>query len=186
MNIITTISFIIISQLVYKTISYDQVSDDKDVPIILNSGFDEEGNKKYRDHWLNSSLGGPLQITSGPVHHGDKAAKFPSSSDRIAYQLIDVDKNTEYTLSFYYTMKTTPKGELKVAVLGGHITDQKQIEKASIESITLTDQSSANKFIQASLSFNSSNHDQVAIYISNKDAECRVDTFTIKKSTNDH
>lgn len=151
-------------------------------PIILNPGFDEEGNDSYRDHWRNGDLGGVIQITSSPIHAGVRAAKLPSSGDRIGYQLITVEKNKSYTVSFWYTMKDSPAGTLRVAILAGHVTDPALVDASIIESVILNDQSDPNTYVEASITFNSGDNTEVAIYFDNKDVECRVDTFSIKEN----
>lgn len=149
------------------------------VPEILNPGFDIEGEDSYRDNWRNGDLGGVLQITSSPVHEGEKAAKFPSAGDRIAYQLITVEKEKDYILSFYYTLKTSPVGTLTVSILGGAVSDPAQLGDATIASVDCTDQSSSSTYVLQQLSFNSGSNTEVAIFISNVGVEGRVDTFTI-------
>lgn len=148
-------------------------------PEILNPGF-EDGT----DEWLHTALdrtsgfGGP-QITSSPVNSGDKAGKFPTSNSRHIYQLITVQAETEYTLSFYYTMKTSPVGSLTVSVLAGDVTDRAAIAGATIGTVTVNDQSSANTYIKTDIIFNSGANTQVAIYAENLDVEARIDDFTI-------
>ncbi|MEL6592478.1 MAG: PKD domain-containing protein, partial [Bacteroidota bacterium] len=148
-------------------------------PEIYNPGFDIEEPDSYRDGWRNSDLGGVIQITSSPVHAGEKSAKFPSAGDRIAYQLITVQENKDYVVSFYYTMKTSPAGTMTVSILGGAVNDPTKINEATISSVTLNDQSDADEYVLASVSFNSGLNTEVAIYVSNVDVECRLDSFTI-------
>lgn len=152
------------------------------VPVILNAGFDEEGDDSYRDHWKNLELGGILQITSSPVHQGPKAGKFPSAGDRIAYQLISVQPNKNYLLSFYYTMKTSPEGTMSVAILAGHVTEEEQIEGATIAEKTLDDQSDASTYVLEKIPFNSGDNSEVAIFVSNVGVECRIDSFEIENN----
>lgn len=164
------------------TISQDIILEEPEddfVPVILNPGFDIEGEDSYRDHWRNGDLGGVLQITSSPVHEGEKAAKFPSAGDRIAYQLITVQKDKDYVISFYYTMKTTPVGTLTVSILAGDVTDPDAVADATIASVDLNDQSDDSTYILSSVSFNSGDNTEVAIYVTNVDVECRIDTFSI-------
>lgn len=149
-------------------------------PVIENPGYDIEGDDSYRDFWRNSYLGGPIQITSSPIHAGVKAAKLPSAGDRIGYQLITVLPDTDYTVRFYYTMKTSPVGTLRVAVLNGDVTDEALVDSSIISSVILSDQSDANTYVAASVSFNSGASSQVAIYYDNIDVECRIDSFTIE------
>lgn len=148
-------------------------------PEILNSGFDIEGADSYRDNWRNGDLGGVIQITSSPIHDGEKAAKLPSAGDRIGYQLITVQENTDYTISFYYTMKTSPVGSVEVSVLDGHITDPAAIAGATLSHVSLNDQSSASDYVAESISFNSGSSTEVALYFTNIDCESRMDSFTI-------
>lgn len=148
-------------------------------PVILNPDFDEEGTDSYRDNWRNGDLGGVIQITSSPTHSGAKAAKLPSGGDRIGYQLIAVEPNKDYTVSFYYTMKTSPAGSLTVSILNGHVTDPTLVAGATIQSVTLNDQTSASDYVAASITFNSGTSTEVAILFGNVDVESRIDTFTI-------
>lgn len=148
-------------------------------PEIYNPGFDIEDPDSYREGWRNGDLGGVIQITSSPIHDGVKAAKLPSGGDRIGYQLITVQENKDYTISFYYTMKTSPVGTVEVYVLGGHVTDPANIAGATISHVTLNDQSSASDYVPASISFNSGSNTEVALYFTNTNTESRLDTFTI-------
>jgi PKD repeat protein len=149
------------------------------VPVILNPGFDEEGEDSFRDGWRNGDLGTVMQITSSPIHEGVKAAKFPADDPRIAYQAITVLPDTDYILSFYYTIKTDPVGSITVSMLGGEVNDPAAIPGATLASFTGTDQSSASDYVFATLEFNSGSNETVAIYVSNEGAECRIDTFEI-------
>lgn len=148
-------------------------------PEILNPGFDIEGADSYRDNWRNGDLGGVIQITSSPIHDGEKAAKLPSAGDRIGYQLITVQENKDYTINFYYTMKTSPVGTVEVSVLAGHVTDPAAIAGATIANVSLNDQSSASDYVSASISFNSGDNTEVALYFTNTGAESRLDSFSI-------
>lgn len=150
-------------------------------PVILNPGFDEPGEDSYRDHWRNSNLGGVIQITSSPVHEGEKAAKFPSGGDRIAYQLITVLPDTDYRVNFYYTMKTSPVGSLTVAILGGDVNDPAAVAGATLSSVTVNDQSSSSTYVASSVTFNSGDHSEIAIFVTNQGVESRLDTFSIEQ-----
>ncbi len=149
-------------------------------PEILNPGFDIEGDDSYRDGWRNGDLGGVIQITSSPIHAGVKAAKLPSAGDRIGYQLVTVLPDTDYTLRFYYTMKTSPVGTMTVSMLAGDVTDPALVASSTIASVTLDDQSDADTYVPGSLSFNSGANTEVAIYFGNVGVECRIDSFTIE------
>ncbi len=149
-------------------------------PEIMNPGFDIEGDDAYRDFWRNGDLGGVIQITGSPIHAGVKAAKLPSAGDRIGYQLIAVEADTDYTLRFFYTMKTSPVGTMTVSILNGEVTDPGLIAASTIASVTLDDQNDANTYVSAALPFNSGASTTVAIYFTNVDVECRIDSFTIE------
>lgn len=153
--------------------------DDPFEPVILNPGFDIEGEDSYRDHWRNGDLGGVIQITSSPVHDGEKAAKLPSAGDRIGYQLITVQPNKDYVVSFYYTMKTSPEGSLTVSILAGDVRDPDEIEAATLASVTVSDQTDSGTYILEQVVFNSGDNTEVAIYFTNREVESRVDSFTI-------
>jgi len=153
-------------------------------PEILNPGFDIEGDDSYRDHWTNDlreSFSG-LQITSSPVHSPEKAGKLPSDGSRLVYQLVAVQPNKNYIVSFYYTMKTSPEGLLNVAILGGHLTDESQADAQTITKVALNDQSDANTYVQEKIAFNSGDNSEIAIYITNVGVECRLDSFSIENN----
>jgi len=143
-------------------------------PIILNAGF-ESGTES----WENADLGGKIQVTTSPVVAGSQAAKFPSDGSRIGYQTITVEKNKIYTLSFYYTIKTSPTGSVTVAVLGGAVNSKADLASATIATATVSDQNDANTYIKESLTFNSGENASISIYISNQLAEARVDDISI-------
>ena len=152
------------------------------VPEIMNPGFDIEGDDSYRDGWRNGDLGGVIQITSSPVYEGEKAAKLPSAGDRIGYQAISVEPNTNYTISFYYTLKTDPAGSITVSVLAGEVSNPDDIAGATIASFTGEDQTSASTFTLGSIDFNSGDNSTVSIYFTNTAVEARIDSFAIDVS----
>lgn len=149
-------------------------------PEVQNPGFDIEGDDAYRDFWVNEDLGGKIQITSSPVHAGVKAAKLPSDGSRIGYQPITVLPDTDYTVRFYYTMKTSPAGTLTVSILDGAVSDPGLIAASTIASVDLSDQNDASTYVSASVSFNSGASSEVVIYFSNVAVESRIDSFTIE------
>ena len=153
------------------------------VPKILENGFEDnslpDGSGDGRDSWRND-LGGVIQITSGPTNSGSQAAKLPSDGDRVGYQRLQVEANTDYVVSFFYTMKTDPVGSLTVSILDSSIlTDLSEAAGATITSITVNDQTDADTYIQESLSFNSGDNTEIAILFTNVDVECRLDDFSI-------
>ena len=157
------------------------------VPVILEAGFEDNSSgseacgsgQDGRDCWRNSDLGGVIQITASPVHAGDQSAKLPTSNDRIGYQLVTVEAETDYILSFYYTMKTTPVGSVTVSILNGPVNNPADIVAATIESGTYSDQTDDSVYILESIEFNSGTSTQIAIYFTNVDVEARLDSFTL-------
>lgn len=153
-------------------------------PDILEADFEDnslpDGTGDGRDSWRNSDLGGVIQITSSPVNQGSQASKYPSAGDRIAYQELTVTPNTDYNLTYYYTLKTDNPGSVTVSVIagGGH-TDLTTALAATIESYEGTDQTSASDYVQVNLPFNTGANNTVSILVTNQGEEARVDTFSI-------
>ena len=154
------------------------------IPPILESSFEDNrlpnGIGDGRDSWRNSDLGGVIQITSSPVYEGSQASKFPSAGDRIAYQELTVTPNSDYILSYFYTLKTNNPGSITVSVIagGGH-TDLTAALAATIEAFEGTDQSSSSTYVPVSISFNSGANDTVSILVTNQGEEARIDSFSI-------
>ncbi|TMU56095.1 PKD domain-containing protein [Flagellimonas algicola] len=159
-------------------------------PIILEAGFEDDtlpdGGGDGRDSWRNSDLGGVIQITGSPVTFGDQGGKLPlPAGDRAGYQEITVDPDTNYDLSFWYTMLSgSSDPRLIVSVLGvtengGTFTTLEEVADGTIGSITVTDDSEPDVYVQAKLSFNSGGNNTVAIFFTNGDVEARLDDFTI-------
>ena len=154
------------------------------LPIILEASFEDnslpDGTGDGRDSWRNSDLGGVIQITGSPVFEGSQASKYPSAGDRIAYQELTVSPNSDYILSYKYTLKTSPTGSLTVSVLaGGSHTDLSSALGSTIESFEGTDQSSSNDYTSVSIAFNSGANTTVSILVTNQGVEARLDTFSI-------
>ncbi|MEO1260141.1 MAG: PKD domain-containing protein [Bacteroidota bacterium] len=149
------------------------------LPTILEPGFEDnslpDGSGDGRDSWRNDA-GGVIQITSSPVHEGAQAAKLPSEGDRVGMQAIAVVPNTDYRLSFYYTMKSDP-GTLTVAILSSEITDLAELSGATIASVDLTDNSDPDTYVNEILSFNSGDYSVVYLVFTNSDSECRLDSL---------
>lgn len=153
------------------------------VPPILEASFEDnslpDGSGDGRDSWRLSGAG-VIQITSSPVYEGSQAAKFPSAGDRAAYQALDVTPNSDYTLSYYYTMKTSGTGNITVWILPGEVTEFSQIDTSqAIASFVGTDQTSANDYVSVDLPFNTGANDKVAILITNEGVESRLDAMSI-------
>jgi len=158
-------------------------------PFILEPGFEdgmlEDGLGDGRDSWRTggddrpAGMGGVIQITGSPVSFGDQGAKLPSDMTRAGYQLVTVIPDSDYKVSFYYTMKTTPVGSLTVYILAGDVTNPADVAAATIASVTVYDQSDDSAYVKESIDFNSGSNTAIAIYFINDAVETRVDEFTI-------
>lgn len=166
-----------VSSSITQTVVVEEPENDF-VPVILNPAFDIQGDDEYRDGWRND-LGGIIQITSSPTHTPEKAAKLPSAGDRVGYQLITVLPDTDYSLSFYYTMKNDNPGTITVSVLGGAVSDLSEVPGATIESFVGDDQSDPSTYVPGTIVFNSGSNSEIAIYFGNEGVECRIDSFEI-------
>ena len=157
------------------------------LPMVSQGSFEdntlEDGSGDGRDNWRNSALGGVIQITSGPTVTGSQAAKLPSGGDRIGYQLVSVDANTQYTLTYNYTMKTSPEGSLTVSILDGRtLNDISEVAAATIASSSVNDQTDANAYITETITFNSGSNTEIAIFFSNVGVETRIDDISLDLS----
>lgn len=159
------------------------------IPVINESSFEDnspgsedcgDGNMDGRDCWRNSDLGGVIQITSSPVQNGSQASKYPSAGDRIAYQELTVSPNTDYIITYYYTLKTNNPGSITLHILaGGGYVDYNDAIAGSIASFEGTDQTSANDYVQVNLPFNTGANDMVSIFVTNQGEEARLDNISI-------
>ena len=157
--------------------------------LISEAGFEDNdpfavacgnGNQDGRDCWRQPDLGAVIQITVNPPHSGIQGAKLPADNTRIGYQRVQVKTNTEYTLSFFYTMENDNQGNLTVAILDDAIlTDITQVPASIIASTVLMDQTDPSTYIMESLVFNSEDLTEVAIFFTNEGVECRLDDFSI-------
>ncbi|MEP2280634.1 PKD domain-containing protein [Maribacter sp.] len=163
-------------------------------PAILEAGFEDDtlpdGGGDGRDSWRNSDLGGVIQITGSPVTFGDQGAKLPlPAGDRIGYQEITVEPDSNYDLFFYYTMFSgSSDPSVTVSILGvtqngGTFTSFDQFSEGTLASVTVTDDEEPEVYIQQQLSFNSGENNTVAIYFTNGEVEARLDNFTIDIGT---
>ncbi|MCE7993324.1 MAG: PKD domain-containing protein [Roseivirga sp.] len=153
------------------------------VPVILEASFEDnslpDGTGDGRDSWRNS-FGGVIQITSSPVQDGSQASKYPSAGDRIAYQEMEATPNTDYILTYYYTLKTGSPGSITVTVLGGGITDLADVPGATLAAFEGTDQTSSSTYVRVDLPFNSGANATIALLVTNQGVEARLDDFSIK------
>lgn len=177
---------------VSSTVSRDVVVEEGPYqPIVLEAGFEDnmlpDGTGDGRDSWRNSDLGGVIQITGSPVVSGDQGAKLTGSAadQRIGYQEIIVEPETNYDVNFIYTMLTTPVGFITVDILdveanGGTFTSHEDAQNAVLGSITVNNQEDDQVYVPATVSFNSGTSSLIAIYFYNEGSvESRLDDFTI-------
>ena len=152
------------------------------LPVIQEAGFEDgtlpDGSGDGRDSWRND-MGGVIQITSSPVYQGEQAAKFPSAGDRVAYQALTVSANTDYVVTYYYTMKEEDGGSMNVAILSGGITDLDQAEAATIVKEEGMDNSDSGTYTKVDLRFNTGDTTTIAILMTNVGVESRVDEVSI-------
>jgi PKD repeat protein len=152
------------------------------LPVVQEGGFEDgtlpDGSGDGRDSWRND-LGGVIQITSSPVYSGEQAAKFPSAGDRVGYQALTVSANTDYVVTYYYTMKEDGAGSMTVAILGGGITDLDDAEAATLVKKVGTDQTDADTYVKVDLFFNTGDNTTIAILMTNEGVESRVDEVSI-------
>jgi len=152
------------------------------LPVIQEAGFEDgtlpDGSGDGRDSW-RTDMGGVIQITSSPTQAGEQAAKFPSAGDRVGYQELTVSPNTDYIITYYYTMKESGDGSMTVAILSGGITDLDDADAATIIKEVGTDQTDANAYVKVDLYFNTEDTTTIAILMTNIGVESRVDSFSI-------
>lgn len=152
------------------------------LPVILESGFEDnslpDGTGDGRDSWRND-MGGVIQITSSPVYEGEQAAKFPSAGDRVGYQALTVSPNTDYIVTYYYTMKESGDGNMTVAIIAGGITDLEDAEANTLVKEVGTDQTDDSAYVKVDLFFNTGDNTTIAILMTNEGVESRVDDVSI-------
>ena len=153
------------------------------LPPILEPSFEDGtlpgGGGDGRDSW-RTDMGGVIQITSSPTYHGEQAAKFPSEGDRVGYQELTVSPNTDYIVTYYYTMKEDGIGAMTVSILAGGITDLDDALDATIVANVGTDQTESDDYVKVDLFFNTEESSTIAILMTNFGVESRVDSFSIK------
>ena len=157
-------------------------------PVVLEADFEDlslpDGTGDGRDSWRND-FGGVIQITSSPVQSGSQAAKFPSAGDRVAYQAdIAVTPNTDYVLTYYYTLKTSNPGTITLSVIGGGISDLSELDGAKLADFVGDDQTNANDYVKVDLPFNTGANASIAILITNQGEEARLDNISIEPVAN--
>lgn len=159
-------------------------------PFVMENSFEDlslpDGTGDGRDSWRNSDLGGVIQITSAPgnpVRSGTQAAKLTGlpSDQRIGYQLVTVEAETNYDLNFYYTMTDDQAGGwLTMSVLSGDVSSHADALTATIGSVTVNDQSDPDTYEAGKVTFNSGSSTEVAIYFFNGGSvETRIDDVSI-------
>ncbi|QOW10407.1 PKD domain-containing protein [Kaistella flava (ex Peng et al. 2021)] len=154
------------------------------LPVIHEPGFEDGDsncgpNMDGRDCWRIPG-GAIFGITSSPVRTGSQAAKFDAGSNRVAYQELTVSPNTSYTITIFYTIKTSPGGSQMRLAVSDPITNASQISTAIFKSTTGNDQSDANSFTPLTLTFDTGARTKIGLWIdSNNIAESRVDDVSI-------
>lgn len=161
-------------------------------PIILEPGFEDlslpDGTGDGRDSWRAdwSDERAIFGISGSPVTFGDQAAKLEVSSARQGYQEIVVVADTNYDLTFWYTMTDSSADPYAiVAIVGvtefGPIGSIAEAEAGIIASKTISDTDDPATYVQEKLSFNSGNNNVIAIYFYNDaNVETRLDDFAIE------
>jgi PKD repeat protein len=178
----------VVSTLTQEVLVEEPEAPEAILPVISESSFEDNSDiagcgtaADGRDCWRISG-GKIFGITSGPVRTGSQGAKFDAGDPRVGYQALNVSPNTDYIVSVYYTMKTSPAGgEVRLAVLGKAIGDASEAEDAIIASVTGNNQDNSDEFIQLTVSFNSGDSSTIAIWLdSNNIAEARMDDVSIE------
>ncbi|PWJ44002.1 PKD domain-containing protein [Sediminitomix flava] len=148
--------------------------------ISLPSFESADNDELYASWHMSPNLGGKIQSSSSPVKSGNKAGKLPGDGSRMAYQLVEVRPNSEYNVTFYYTLKAGDGGNLNVAILGGHVEDLAGVEGATITASDFNDQTDANEYVRATVNFETGDNDHIAIYMTNSAVDARFDDFSIE------
>lgn len=158
-------------------------------PIILEAGFEDnslpDGTGDGRDSW-RVGFSTVIQISSSPVVSGKQAGKLPADGKRVGYQEIVVEAETNYDVSFIYTLTDAVPGKMVVEILdvqanGGTFESYEDTRNHIIGSVTLNDQDDRNTYVGGEVSFASGTSTLVAIMISNSEGiEARFDDFAIQ------
>lgn len=141
------------------------------LPIILNPSFDEPGTDgKYTSPWVDNNLGKTIQISTSSSFVGTKSAKFPdaTSDPRIGYQSgIAVTPNTDYKITYNYSIETGGASSIKVSILGGTVTSPSAVAGATLQSHTGTIQLGKTPFETVTIFFNSGANNSISIHMAN-------------------
>jgi len=141
------------------------------VPQILNPSFDEPGdNGKYTTPWVDSNMGKTIQISSSSSFVGGKSAKFPNATTdpRVGYQKgIAVTPNTDYAITYNYSIETGDPSSVTVAILGGTVTSLGDAAAATIKSHVGTIQAGKTPFETVTITFNSGANNSISILMTN-------------------
>lgn len=138
--------------------------------VILNPSFDEPGDDgKYTSPWVDGNMGKTMQISTSSSFVGGKSSKFPSDTDpRVGYQSgIAVTPNTDYTITYYYSIETGDASTNTVAVLAGTVTSPDDVAGATLTSFTGDVQEGKSGFQKVILAFNTGVNTSISIHISN-------------------
>ncbi|MGQ1910364.1 PKD domain-containing protein [Marinifilum sp. RC60d5] len=151
--------------------------------VILNPSFDEPGDDgKYTSPWVDGNMGKTIQISTSTSFVGGKSSKFPTAvtDPRIAYQSgIAVTPNTDYTITYYYSIETGDPSTNTVAVLAGTVTSPDDVAAATLTSFTGDVQGGKSDFQKVTLAFNTGVNTSISIHISNTGTKTSyVEEFT--------
>ena len=155
-------------------------------PIILEPGFEGDGETgDARDPW-DAEWSTVIQISSSPVASGSQAGKLPSDGARVAYQEILVEAETNYDIGFLYTLTNAVPGSITVDILdvdanGGTFMSYDETQDHVIGSVTVNDQEDPNVYVEGEVSFASGTSTLIAIMVSNTAGiDARFDDFKIE------
>lgn len=154
-------------------------------PIILEPGFENDGETgDARDPW-DAEWSTVIQISTSPVASGDRAGKLPADGERVAYQEIVVEAESFYNVSFLYTLTNAVPGTLTVDILdvdanGGTFMTYEETRDHVIGSVTLNDQEDPSTYVGGEVKFGSGTSTKIAIMVSNSvGIDARFDDFVI-------
>ena len=147
--------------------------EDDFVLFILNPSF-EDGDA----NWLNTDLGDPMTVFTSFAQDGSVAARLLVTT-QIVYQTIAVQKDKDYSISFYYTVNGSTEAKIQAFILDKHITALADVANSTVVSQDFTDPSgSVTTFSKGVIAFNSGELESVSLLITTE-KDCALDNFTI-------
>ncbi|MEP5365098.1 MAG: PKD domain-containing protein [Reichenbachiella sp.] len=160
------------------------------LPVILEAQFEGDGaTGDARDPW-DAEWSTVIQITSDGALDADgnktKGGKLPSDGQRVAYQEIVVEAESNYDIAFVYTLTDAVAGKMTVEILdvtanGETFQTYEDTRDHVIGAVTLNDQDDPDTYVGGEVSFASGTSTKVAIMVSNSEGiEARFDNFTVE------